>query len=86
MRRGVGSRPARRVDEEVEQPLVACGGPGDEEPAAGETRETRLGDRGCEAGGDHGVVGVATGLEHLDGSIGGQRMAGGDERVGHRQI
>jgi hypothetical protein len=66
------------VDEEVEQHLVTRGGPCQEEPAATEAREHRLGDGRGEPGGHRGVEGVAPGSEHLDGRRHRHRVASGD--------
>ena len=77
------------VDEEVEQHLLAGRGARQEEPAAAEAGEGRLGDGGREPRRHARVEGVATRGEHLDGGGGGGRVAGGHrdrDRRAHRQI
>jgi hypothetical protein len=78
-RRGRRGAPARGVDEEVEQHLLAGRGAGEQEAAAAEARQARLGDGGREPGGDHRVVGVPAGAQHLDRGVDGDGMATGDD-------
>ena len=87
-------RPAdtRRVDEEVEQHLLAGTRARQQEATARQAGERGLGHRRREAGGHTGVDGVAAGLQHLHRRRGGGRVArrhrdrSGGPRSAHRQI
>ena len=77
-----GPTPTGRVDEEVEQHLLALGRAGQAEPPAGQAGQARFGHRRREPGGHHRVEGVAAGGEHLGGRPCGGRVPGGDQGAG----
>ena len=74
---------AGRVHEEVVQGgLTGCGGR-EQEPAAAEARQGRLGHRRREAGRDHSVEGVATRLQNGGGGSNCVRVTGRNTGLTH---
>ena len=59
-----------RIDEEVEEHRATVPRPRQQEATAAQAGQRRLGDHRGEAAGDHGVEGVASGLQHLARGLG----------------
>jgi hypothetical protein len=74
----------RCLGEEVVQVALAGRGAPQQETAAAERAEHRLGDAGGEMGGDHGIEGVAAVGENLAGRRRGSRVAGRHDPFRHR--